>query len=149
MLFSRKPPKLPDYHGTPLNALLADPVWAEPLAKAGIAPKSCELVHQVTTVLVASPRRTFSDGMPFLMAGPAVVFAQEQLLALAVPEDREILVLTQNSRDARLMLTRFGAIQLVFGTDGSVDGWTFEGMKKDTPAGKEFGDALRQFVTSG
>ena len=148
-LFSKKPPKLPSYQGVDLSGLLADPAWADPLARAGIVPASCDLVRRVESVMVADRRRSFRDGMPFLTGGPAIVFVQGQTLALAVPEDREILVFTKPLSEGRLMLTRFGAVQVVFGADGAVDGWTFSRLKVETPEGKEFGNALNRYVVSG
>lgn len=148
-LFSKKPPKLPSYQGVDLNGLLADPAWAAPLARAGVAPASCELVRRVEDVMVAARYQSFSNGMPMLMAGPAILFVQGQTLALAVPEEREVLVLTKPLSEGRLMLTRFGAVQVVFGADGTVDGWTFPHLKVETPEGKEFGNALNQYVVSG
>jgi len=147
--FSKKPPKLPSYQGVDLGDLLADPAWADPLARAGIVPASCDLVRRVESAMVADRRRSFTEGLPFLSAGPAIVFVQGQTLAIAVPEEREVLVLTKPLSEGRLMLTRFGAIQVVFGADGSVDGWTFAGLKKETPEGREFGNALNRYVVSG
>lgn len=148
-LFSKKPPKLPSYQGAGLSGLLADPAWADPLARAGIVPASCGLVRRVEMVGAASPYQRFSDGMPFLIAGPAIVFVQGQMLALAVPDEREVLVLTQPVDKGRLMLTRSGAVQVAFGPDASVDGWTFLDSKVETPEGQEFGDALNRYVISG
>lgn len=147
--FSKKPPKLPSYQGVDLGDLLADPVWADPLARASIVPASCDLVRRVASVMVADRRRSFSDGMPFMTGGPAIVFVQGHTLALAVPDEREVLVLTRPLGNGRLILTRFGAVQVVFGADGSVDGWTFTGLKKETPEGREFGEALNRYVVSG
>jgi hypothetical protein len=147
--FSRRPAKLPSYAGAPLDQLLADPAWTEPLAQAGIVPSACDLVRRVDDALVAAPLQTFGDGMPFLSAGPAIVMVQGQRLAIAVPDERAVLVLTQPRSRGRLMLTRFSAVQIVFGADGSVDGWTFPDMKVTTPEGKEFGDALHRYVESG
>ncbi len=147
--FSKKPPKLPSYQGVDLGVLLADPVWADPLARAGVVPASCDLVRRVEKVTVASPYRTFTGGEQYLIAGPAIVFVQGQTLAIAVPEEREVLVLTRPASEGRLMLTRFGAIQIVFGADGAVDGWTFLDRKVKTPEGRDFGDALNRYVVSG
>lgn len=147
--FSKKSPKLPSYQGVDLDGLLADPAWADPLARAGIVPASCDLVRRVEEVGVADPRKSFPQNMPFMIAGPAIVFVQAQTLAIAVPEEREVLVLTQPVSKGRLMLTRFGAIQVVFGADASIDGWTFMDLKVETPEGKDFGDALNRYVVSG
>ncbi|GAA1381198.1 hypothetical protein [Catellatospora chokoriensis] len=147
--FSRRKAKLPNFAGVLLEDLLVDPTWGEPLAGAGIFPASCDLVRRVDNAMVASPHHSFRGGMPFLSGGPAVVLVQAQRLAIALPDEREVLVLTQPANRGRLMLTRFGAVQIVFGADGSVDGWTFPDMKVGTPDGRDFGNALQQYVVSG
>jgi hypothetical protein len=148
-LFSRQPGKLPSFAGSSLDSLLVSPAWAGPLADAGLVPASCDLVQRVDAAMVASPYQRFSGGMPFLTGGPAILMIQGQRLAIAIPDEREVLVLTQPADKGRLMLTRFRAVQIVFGRDGSVDGWTFPDLKVDTPEGKAFGDALHRYVISG
>jgi hypothetical protein len=148
-LFSKKPPVLPSYQGVGLDQLLADPVWAGPIRQAGFDVARCDFVEKVDSVLVAARGQYFKGGRSFLSARPAIVLAQGPTLGLAVPDERSVLVITRQASQGRLMLTRFDAIQVVFGHDASVDGWTFDDLKITDPEGKAFGDALNRFVVSG
>lgn len=148
-IFQKKPPKLGSYHDIPLETMLADPVWADPIREAGFEPGRCDLVLRVADVLVAAQGASFAAGRPFLFAAPAVLLAQDSDLGLAVPDERRVLVLRRPATRGRLMLTTHGAVQIVFGSDGSRDGWTFTHMKKATEEGSAFGNTLLRFVASG
>lgn len=149
MIFQKKPPKLRSYHDVSLETMLADPLWADPIREARFEPGLCDLVLRVATVLVADPGVSFANGQRFLAAAPAVLLAQDSDLGLAVPDERQVLVLRRPATRGRLMLTTRGAIQIVFGSDGSQDGWTFTHMKKATEEGSAFGSTLLRFVASG
>lgn len=148
-IFSKKAPKLPSYAGATLDQLLADPVWANPIASAGFTPAQGDFAQVVNSVMVADRGRNFGDGMPFLTASPAVVMIESGRAGIAVPDEREVLVIVRNVGDGRLMLTRFEAIQVAWGQDASRDGWTFDSYKKTDPAGLALGNALNRWIASG
>lgn len=147
--FRKKPPQLPNYAASTLDALLADPVWVNPIREAGFSVLECDLIRRVDEVLIADPRERFSNGMPFAGGEPGILMISAGTLGIAFPDRTRIVVLSRHASKGRLMLTRHDAVQIVFGRDGADDGWTFTNLKKGSPDGEEFGKSLLKFVVSG
>jgi Flp pilus assembly protein TadD len=128
------------------RTLLDDLTWSRPLIAAGFEPSGADLLLAVGGVMAASRRITFSDGMPFLLAPTGLLIVQDRRIGLAVQDNTKIHVIQHSLDDARLMVSTFNALQVVWGRDAAVDGWTFIDLKVDTPEGQGLGDILHSLI---
>ncbi len=129
------------------DALLTDPAWLGPLSAAGFTPAEADLVRVVKNVMVAARDTVFSDGMPFLITNTAVLVVKGHKICIAFADNRRILVVQRSRHSARLMVSRFNALQIVWG-NATVNGWTFVDLKVDTDEGQQLANTLAPWIGS-
>ena len=143
-LFNRKP-KLPSYVGMELDGLLQDPKWAYAIQEAGINPHDCEIVLRLSEAIVGRDPRGLPDHTT-----PAILFGQGEMLAVAFPGERDVMVVTKNKTRGTLQTQRSGWFQIVFGPAENLEGFMFwdspDNLRLGTPEGENFGKIMSAFM---
>lgn len=139
-LFGNKKPKLPKYFGVGLDALLQDPEWAYAISQAGIDTRRCEIVVRLA-------RATVVGQGPVGTAEPAILFGQDNTLAIAALWERGVEVRRRDKSTAKLQPHDSGASQIVFGQG---DYFLFRGpednLRIGTPEGETFEKIMSAFL---
>lgn len=141
-LFGNRKPKLPDFAGLGLDALLQHPEWAYPISEAGIDPRRCEIVMRLAAPTVGTGMGTPQD------ARPAILFGQGHVLALAFPGEREVTVVKRPVARAALQTQRSGWFQVLFGPASTLDGFMFWGAEDNLKIGTAEGDAFGTIMSA-
>jgi hypothetical protein len=145
-LFGNRKPKLANYSGVGLDALLQDPEWAYPISQAGIKTSNCEIVLHLSDSTIGLG---LSAGAP-VHASPAILFGQGTTLAMAYPTEREVTVVRRDTARAELQTQRSGWFQILFGPANNLDGFMFWGgsdnLQLGTPEGEKFGQIMSAFL---
>lgn len=141
-LFSSRGPKLPSFVDLPLSGLRSHPVWQEAAARAGIDLANSQLLWRIDEATV------MEGGLPRTGA-PALLMGNGSRIAIAIPSEREISVLTRDTSVADLQTQRSGRFQIMFGPMQRMDVWMLGDLRVDTEEGRLFGNTVLSFLQGG
>jgi hypothetical protein len=146
-LFGNKKPKLADYSGLDLDALLQDPQWAYSISQADIDPSNCEIVLRLSHSTIGFG---LSATVPPVYASPTILFGQGTTLAMAYSTEREVAVVRQNTARAELQTQQFGWFQIVFEPAIGPEAFMFwdspDNIQLGTPEGEKFRQIMLAFL---